>query len=275
MMQKVVAIYGKSCSLKSDIAMEISRLTGYKVKNVGEALTTRAKVLGLNSGAEVEDAYHRIVNQETIDWVQSAPDPVIIIESTHLGFVIDQIDDIFRVEVSSDQKVRQARWDHRKEQGGGRTRQIGESLDQRDRDDEDLRQRLYAQGTIKNTPNLVLDSSDRNAEDCAREIWEAYEGKGSTVRDNDGKAGKPEMDKKLTKGIRPGPSSGTVIVYSVKRNPFGGYIADEKSQKGIFVHRSAVEEAGLDGLAKGQHMTFDIEEDGVGGFRAVKLKLSK
>ncbi len=274
-MQKVVAIYGKSCSLKSDIAMEISSLTGYKVKNVGEALTTRAKVLGLNSGAEVEDAYHRIVNQETIDWVQSAPDPVIIIESTHLGFVIDQIDDIFRVEVSSDQKVRQARWDHRKEQGGGRTRQIGESLDQRDRDDEDLRQRLYAQGTIQNTPNLVLDSSDRNAEDCAREIWEAYEGKGSTVRDNDGKAGKPEMDKKQTKGIRPGPSSGTVIVYSVKRNPFGGYIADEKSQKGIFVHRSAVEEAGLDGLAKGQHMTFDIEEDGVGGFRAVKLKLSK
>ena len=89
---------------------------------------------------------------------------------------------------------------------------------------------------------------------------------------NEGKSGKSEMDKKQTKGIRPGPSSGIVIVYSVKRNPFGGYIDDEKSRKAIYVHRSAVEEAGLDTLVKGQHMSFDIVEDGVGGFRAVNLK---
>ena len=57
MMPKVVAIYGESCTLKSDIAREISRLTGYKVKHVGEGVTTRAKVLGLDSGVDVEDAY--------------------------------------------------------------------------------------------------------------------------------------------------------------------------------------------------------------------------
>ena len=67
MMPKVVAIYGKSCTLKSDIAREISRLTGYKVKHVGEGVTTRAKVLGLDSGVDVEDAYHRSANKEAID----------------------------------------------------------------------------------------------------------------------------------------------------------------------------------------------------------------
>ena len=275
MMPKVVAIYGESCTLKSDIAREISRLTGYKVKHVGEGVTTRAKVLGLDSGVDVEDAYHRSANKEAIDWVQSSPDPVIIVESTHLGFVIDGIDDIFRVEVLSDQKARQSRWDHRKEQGGGRTRQIGKNLDHRDRDDEELRERLYSERIIKNRPNLTLDSSERSPEDCAQEIWRAYEGKGSILPDDEGKAGKSEMDKKQTKGIRPGPSSGVVIVYSVKRNPFGGYIDDVKSRKAIYVHRSAVEEAGFDSLVKGQHITFDIVEDGVGGFRAVNLKLTE
>ncbi|MFQ5995814.1 MAG: cold-shock protein [Acidiferrobacterales bacterium] len=80
------------------------------------------------------------------------------------------------------------------------------------------------------------------------------------------------MDKRETKGIRPGASSGVVRVYSAKRNPFGGYIRDDKSGKDIFVHKSAVEQAGLEALEKDQRVDFDIIEDGFGGFKAAKIK---
>ncbi|MBO68469.1 MAG: cold-shock protein [Acidiferrobacteraceae bacterium] len=81
------------------------------------------------------------------------------------------------------------------------------------------------------------------------------------------------MDKKLTKGIRPGPSSGELTVYSVNRNPFGGYIADDTSGKSVYVHKSAVEAAGLAVIEKGQRLSYVIEEDGVGGFRAAELQV--
>ena len=80
--------------------------------------------------------------------------------------------------------------------------------------------------------------------------------------------GKPAMDKTTKKGVQPGPSSGVVKVYSAKRNPFGGYITDDRSGKDVFVHRSAVEEAGLKKLDKGQRVNFQIVEDGFGGFKA-------
>ena len=83
---------------------------------------------------------------------------------------------------------------------------------------------------------------------------------------------RPEMDKTATKGVQPGPSSGVVKSYNAKRNPFGGYIADDKSGHDIFVHKSAVEEAGFGTLAAGTKLAFDVVEDGVGGFKAAKLR---
>ena len=84
--------------------------------------------------------------------------------------------------------------------------------------------------------------------------------------------GKPAMDKTTKKGVQPGPSSGVVKVYSAKRNPFGGYITDDRSGKDIFVHRSAVEDAGLKKLDKGQRVNFQVIEDGFGGFKAASIE---
>ena len=270
-MPKVIALYGPSCSLKSDIAREVSRLTGYKVKHPGEAITTRAKTLSKISGIGVGEEYHRSIDEATIGYITSSQDPIIIVESTHLGFVLGGMKGIFRVEIQATKEVRELRWGKRKEEGGGRTRQIGENLSVRDEDDETLRLKLYGKNMVDEAPDLAIDTSDRSAEECALEIWAAFEGKPIDDQYLATISGKPAMDKKQTKGVRPGSSAGTVRVYSVNRNPFGGYIDDETSGKAVYVHKSAVEAAGMSVLEKGQRLGYLIEEDGVGGFRAVDL----
>ena len=50
-----------------------------------------------------------------------------------------------------------------------------------------------------------------------------------------------------------------------------GFIEREDKQKDVFVHISAVKDAGMDGLDEGQAMTFEIEE-GPKGPNAVNLQ---
>lgn len=271
-MTKVIAIYGKTCSLKSDVARAISRLTGYKVKHPGEAAITYAKVAGLDSALNLPEARHRAIDDDTRAWIKTTRDPVIIIESTLLDAVLKDVDDVFQVHLHSRDEVRQQRWHRRKEEGGGRTRQIGESVERRDHDDAELRTKLYGAGSGSRTPDLELDTSERKAEDCARAIWAAVQGEDAPTAA--ASVAKSAMDKSERKGIRPGGSTGTVKVYSANRNPFGGYITDDHSKRDIFVHKSAVDEAGLEKLKKGQRVDFDIVEDGFGGFKAVKLRPS-
>jgi CspA family cold shock protein len=85
--------------------------------------------------------------------------------------------------------------------------------------------------------------------------------------------GRPALDKSEKKGLVPGPTRGVVKSYNVKRAPFGGYLTDEATGLDIFVHKSAVEQAGLAKLDAGQKLTFDVIEDGFGGFKAARLAL--
>ena len=80
------------------------------------------------------------------------------------------------------------------------------------------------------------------------------------------------MDKKQTKGLKPGASAGEVAIYNALRNPFGGYITDDESGRNVFIHKSAVESSGLGELSKGQRVRFQIVEDGFGGFRATEIQ---
>ena len=50
-----------------------------------------------------------------------------------------------------------------------------------------------------------------------------------------------------------------------------GFIEREDKEKDVFVHVSAVREAGMNGLDEGQSLTFDVE-DGPKGPSAVNLK---
>lgn len=81
------------------------------------------------------------------------------------------------------------------------------------------------------------------------------------------------MDKTATKGLRPGRTAGVVKSYNAKRNPFGGYITDDRTALDVFVHKSAVEPLGVGALTPGQKVEFDIVEDGFGGFKAANLRI--
>ena len=50
-----------------------------------------------------------------------------------------------------------------------------------------------------------------------------------------------------------------------------GFIERENKEKDVFVHISAVKDAGMDGLDEGQEMTFEIEE-GSKGPNAINLQ---
>ena len=50
-----------------------------------------------------------------------------------------------------------------------------------------------------------------------------------------------------------------------------GFISPDDSTKDVFVHSSAVKDAGLTGLAEGDAITFDVEE-GAKGPSAVNLQ---
>ena len=50
-----------------------------------------------------------------------------------------------------------------------------------------------------------------------------------------------------------------------------GFIEREDKEKDVFVHVSAVRDAGMNGLDEGQALTFDVE-DGPKGHSAVNLK---
>ena len=50
-----------------------------------------------------------------------------------------------------------------------------------------------------------------------------------------------------------------------------GFIEREDKEKDVFVHSSAVKDAGMNGLEEGQEVTFDVE-DGDKGPKAVNVK---
>ena len=265
----VIGIFGKTCSAKSDVAREISRMTGNKVKHPGEMITTRARMAGLTSGREVADERHREVDADTVGAVGALADlgELWIVESGMLDAVLGPGDNVFWVLLHARDDVREARWHKRKEEMGGRSRQLGESVAQRDADDAVLRERLYGTDSSGVVPALTIDTSEKSPTDCAMEILAAFQSETGVAVS----VARAEMDKSATRGIVPGPSRGVIRSFTPARPPFGGYITDETSGKDLYVHRSAVAVADIPGLEAGQRVTYRIVEDGFGGFKASEL----
>ena len=66
-------------------------------------------------------------------------------------------------------------------------------------------------------------------------------------------------------------NTGTVKFY--KGNKGFGFIEPADGSKDIFVHVSALERAGIEGLAEGQKLQFDLEQDIKGRSSAANLQL--
>jgi CspA family cold shock protein len=85
--------------------------------------------------------------------------------------------------------------------------------------------------------------------------------------------GRPTLDKGEKRGLVPGPAAGTVKSFNPRRPPFGGFITEASTGIDVFVHKSAVEQANLPKLDAGQRVEFEVVDDGVGGLKAVRLRL--
>lgn len=66
-------------------------------------------------------------------------------------------------------------------------------------------------------------------------------------------------------------ATGTVKFFNTTKG--FGFIAPETGGKDVFVHISAVERAGLRGLADGQKVSFELEKDRTGRESATNLKV--
>lgn len=268
-MQNIIVLYGKTCSLKTEVAQELSRITGFKVTNRGELATTRAKSSKTPTAAGLPETFHRELDAETLRMTER-DEELMIFESAFMDAVLKPLNNVFLVHLKADDTVRDARWKRRKEDGGGRTRQLGESVAERDREDEGLRQKLYGAIAGDAEPALDIDTSQRSAADVALQIWEAFEAKsGIQVV-----TAKPAMDKAAATGILPGATTGRVKKYNSKQTPFGGYITDDRSGRDIYVHKSALTGSDFTELKPGQSVAFDIVADSFGSFKAVKLRTS-
>ncbi len=67
-------------------------------------------------------------------------------------------------------------------------------------------------------------------------------------------------------------SSGTVKWFNAQKGY--GFIQPDDGSKDVFVHISAVERAGLNGLTDGQKVSYDIERGQQGKSSAVNLQAS-
>ncbi len=66
--------------------------------------------------------------------------------------------------------------------------------------------------------------------------------------------------------------TGTVKFYNSTKG--FGFIAPEDGSKDAFVHATALERAGISGLAEGQKVTYDLENGRDGKASAVNLQLA-
>ena len=67
-------------------------------------------------------------------------------------------------------------------------------------------------------------------------------------------------------------ATGTVKFFNATKG--FGFITPEGGNKDVFVHISAVERAGLNGLADGQKVSYELENDRQGRASAVNLQLA-
>lgn len=266
-MENIIAIYGSTCSFKTEVAQEISRITGFKVTNRGEWATTQAKVTKTPTATGLPEPFHRELDAATLR-MTGRDEKLMIFESAFMDAVLKGKPNVFLVRLTARDDVREARWKKRKEDGGGRTRQLGESVAERDREDAALRATLYGSAASGTQPVLDIDTSERSAVDVALQIWETFEARSGIKVVTD----KPAMDKGAARGISPGATAGVVRKYTPKQTPFGGYITDERSGQDIYVHKSALAESGFTELHQGQRVAFDIVADSFGSFKAVKVR---
>ncbi len=176
-MDNIIAIYGQTCALKTEVAAGALADHGLQArqprgKGHDEAKVHRDPHRGRSPGvvppgARHGDPAHGRVEREADD-----------LRKRFMDAVLASRPNVFLVRLRAADDVREARWKTRKEEGGGRTRQLGESVRERDREDAGLRTKLYGAarkcGEARPRPR---HHAAHGAVEVALQIWETFEAK--------------------------------------------------------------------------------------------------
>jgi cytidylate kinase len=147
-MPTVVALFGKSCVGKSEVAEKLANHLGVPVRHCGEVVKERAAQLSVSS-AELSIAEHEAIDAETRTLVANT-EHGIVVEGTFLDIVLQGSSVLF-IRLTCEDDVRAKRFEARPSSKG--------TLAQRDKTDNSLREDVYKQTDSELQQAISLDTT--------------------------------------------------------------------------------------------------------------------
>lgn len=160
-MNRVFALFGKSCVGKSEIAEKLAQKLNVPVRHCGELVKNRAAQLGIST-SKLPDAEHTTIDEETRRLVGDSNAPLVV-EGTFLDIVLRGLPNVILVHLTCDKDERARRFT-------ARTPTLGNTLELRDEADNTLRRQFYSNTEELSEGTLHLDTTRLTAEEAASRI---------------------------------------------------------------------------------------------------------
>jgi cytidylate kinase len=148
-MPTVVALFGKSCVGKSEVAEKLANHLGMPVRHCGEVVKERAAQLSVSS-AELSTAEHEAIDAETRTLVANT-EHGIVVEGTFLDIVLQESSNVLFIRLTCEEDVRAKRFEARPSSKG--------TLAQRDKTDNSLREDVYKQTESELQQAISVDTT--------------------------------------------------------------------------------------------------------------------
>jgi cytidylate kinase len=153
-----VALYGRSCSGKSTTARELSKLLNCSIYSAGDRVKRRSKELGV-APANLPLVEHQLIDKGTRTTVSSAAAPLIV-DGAYLDALLYDFRDVYRIELICSAEERRRRFNQRNGHDG---------LEQRDKEDDDLRRSLH--GDLSGSAEATFDTTSKTPGEVAQEVF--------------------------------------------------------------------------------------------------------
>jgi cytidylate kinase len=166
----VIALCGKTCSGKSTTAKKLAELLSCPIYSASDSVRMRSRELGISPNY-LSLTEHRKIDEATRSAVQSTPGSLVV-EGSFVDALLGDVGNVYRVELICGEEERRRRFVDRNGRDG---------LDQRDKDDSELRHALH--GDNVGALDLTFDTTSKTTDQVAEGIVVWLETKAVEVRD--------------------------------------------------------------------------------------------
>lgn len=161
-MPHVIAVFGRSCVGKTEVATALATALNLPIRHCGEAIKARARELGVDTNA-LSLAEHKAVDEQTRASA-GASTTEMIMEGNFLDLVLEGVPDVLLVQLTCEDSVRVERFIRR-----SNNQVSGHELRSRDASDSALRGMLYKAVTV--TCNLLtINTTKLGIDEVVRKI---------------------------------------------------------------------------------------------------------